>query len=113
MILIFFMDILGKAKEEIIIDNYAGKELFDILRNITVNVKIYTKNIDRISMKKYNSQYNNITIINSDIFHERFIIIDKNILYHCGSSFKDLGKKCFGINRIEDTLVIESILEKL
>ena len=34
--------------------------------------------------------------------HDRFIIIDKNILYHCGASFKDLGKKCFGINKIED-----------
>jgi len=110
----FFMDILGKAKEEIIIiDNYAGKELFDILRNINVNIKIYTKNIDDISMKKYNSQYNNITIMNNDIFHDRFIILDKNILYHCDSSFKDLGKKCFSINKIEDTSIIDSILNKL
>ena len=110
----FLMDILGKAKEEIIIiDNYAGKELFDILRNINVNIKIYSKNIDSVLIKKYNSQYNNITIINSDIYHDRFIIIDKSVLYHCGSSFKDLGKKCFGINRIEDTMVIESILNKL
>ena len=110
----FFMDILGKAKEEIIIiDNYAGKELFDILRNINVNIKIYTKNTDNVSMKKCTSQYNNITIINSDIFHDRFIIIDENILYHCGSSFKDLGKKCFGINRIEDTSILNNILNKL
>ena len=110
----FFIDILGKAKEEIIIiDNYAGKELFDILRNINVNIKIYTKNIDDISMKKYNSQYNNITIMNNDIFHDRFIILDKSILYHCGSSFKDLGKKCFAINEIKDTSIIESILNKL
>ncbi|MBQ8192711.1 MAG: hypothetical protein IJZ46_01385 [Bacilli bacterium] len=62
---------------------------------------------------KYNSQYNNITIINCDIFHDRFIIIDKNILYHCGSSFKDLGKKCFNINKIEDSLIIDKILDKL
>ena len=48
------IDILSKAKEEIIIiDNYAGKELFDITRNINVNIKIYTKNIDNISKKKY------------------------------------------------------------
>ena len=25
-------------------------------------------------------------------------MLDKNILYHCGSSFKDLGVKCFAIN---------------
>ena len=37
----------------IIIDNYAGKKLFDIIRNINVKVKIYTENIDNISKEKY------------------------------------------------------------
>ena len=42
------IDILSKAKKEIIvIDNYAGKKLFDIIRNINVKVKIYTENICR------------------------------------------------------------------
>ena len=37
------IDILNKAKKEIIIiDNYAGKELFDITKDIKVNIKIYT-----------------------------------------------------------------------
>ena len=44
------IDILSKAKKEIIIiDNYAGKKLFDIIRNINVKVKIYKENIDNIS----------------------------------------------------------------
>ena len=48
------IDILSKAKKEIIIiDNYAGKKLFDIIRNINVKVKIYTENIDNISKEKY------------------------------------------------------------
>ena len=35
------IDILNKAKKEIIIiDNYAGKELFDITKDIKVNIKI-------------------------------------------------------------------------
>ena len=81
------IDILSKAKEEIIIiDNYAGKELFDITRNINVNIKIYTKNIDNISKKKYEKEYSNIEIISTDIFHDRFIIIDNKVLYHIGSS---------------------------
>ncbi len=29
------------------------------------------------------------------------IIIDRNRVFHSGTSFKDLGKKCFGINEIE------------
>ena len=88
------IDILSKAKEEIIIiDNYAGKELFDITRNINVNIKIYTKNIDNISKKKYEKEYSNIEIISTDIFHDRFIIIDNKELYNIGSSLKDIGKK--------------------
>ncbi len=108
------IDILKKAKEEIIIiDNYAGKQLFDILKEIKINIKVVTKNIDEISYKKYNEQYENIEIINNDKFHDRFIIIDKKILYHSGSSFKDIGKKCFGINRIEDSSYLKNILLKI
>lgn len=108
------IDILSKAKEEIIIiDNYAGKELFDITRNINVNIKIYTKNIDDISKKKYEKEYSNIEIINTDIFHDRFIIIDNEELYHSGASFKDLGKRCFAISKIEDISLLKELLNKL
>lgn len=44
----------------------------------------------------------NVRFIYNNTFHDRFIIIDKNILYHCGLSFKDLGRKCFSINLIDD-----------
>ncbi len=89
------IDILNKAKKEIIIiDNYAGKELFDITKDIKVNIKIYTKNIDEVSKKKYMQEYSNIEIITTDIFHDRFIILDNKELYNLGSSLKDIGKKC-------------------
>ena len=106
--------ILGKAKKEIIIiDNYAGKELFDITRNIKINIKIYTKNIDSIAKKKYEEEYNNLTIINTAIFHDRFIILDNNTLYNLGSSLKDIGKKCTSINKIEDKDIVNNLLNKL
>ena len=38
------------------------------------------------------------------------IIIDDN-LYHVGASLKDLGKKCFGINKIEDKDYLKKIME--
>ena len=108
------IDILSNAKKEIIIiDNYAGKELFDITRNIKVNIKIYTKNIDDISKKKYEKEYSNIEIITTDMFHDRFIILDNKALYHSGSSFKDLGKRCFAINKMEDTSLLKELLNKL
>ena len=109
-----FIDILSKARKEIIIiDNYAGKKLFDIIKNINVNVKIYTENIDNISKEKYEKQYNNLEIINTNIFHDRFIIIDNKVLYHSGASFKDLGKKCFAITKMEDNNILKELLNKL
>ena len=108
------MNILGKAKKEIIIiDNYAGKELFDIIKDIKVNIKVYTENIDNIAKKKYEQQYSNLTIINTNIFHDRFILIDNKILYHSGASFKDLGKKCFCITKMEDKQIIKDLKNRL
>ena len=108
------IDILSKAKKEIIIiDNYAGKKLFDIIKDINIKVKIYTENIDNISKEKYKKQYSNIEIINTNIFHDRFIIIDNRVLYHSGASFKDLGKKCFAITKMEDDNILKELLNKL
>lgn len=108
------IDILNKAKKEIIIiDNYAGKELFDITKDIKVNIKIYTKNIDEISKKKYMQEYSNIEIITTDIFHDRFIILDNKELYNLGSSLKDIGKKCTSINRIDDSTILKELISRL
>ena len=108
------IDILNKSNKEIIIvDNYAGKELLDILKDMNKDITIVSKNINNELINKYLSQYQNITFIHNNSFHDRFIIIDNKILYHCGSSFKDLGKKCFGINMIDDKFIINNILDNL
>ena len=108
------LDILNKAnKEIIIIDNYAGKELLDILKNINKKIIIVTKNIDEILKKKYESQYSNITFINNDSFHDRFLIIDRKEIYTIGSSIKDIGKKTTCINKIEDEKELNKILEQV
>ena len=108
------MKILSVAKKEIIImDNYAGRELFDILRDVKCNIKVITKNTSEELIKKYNKQYNNVDVIKNDMFHDRFIIIDRKILYHSGSSFKDLGNKCFAINKIQDKDFLELLLNKI
>ena len=46
-------------------------------------------------------------------FHDRFLILDRKTAYHVGASLKDAGKKCFGINLIEDAGVIRDILQML
>ena len=60
-------------------------------------------------IKKYLSQYDNVEIIENNGFHDRFIIIDRKELYHCGASFKELGKKCFALSKIEDRKWLEEI----
>ena len=108
------IDILNTSnKEIIIIDNYAGKELLDILKDINKNITIISKNINEELKEKYNSQYKNIGFIYNDSFHDRFIIIDKKVLYHCGSSFKDLGKKCFCISKIEDINILNNLIKEI
>ena len=108
------LDILDKAENEIIIiDNYAGKELLDILKSIDKRIIIVSKNIDDKLIEKYESQYSNITFINNASFHDRFIILDRELFYTCGASFKDLGKKSFAINEFHDTKYLVKILEIL
>lgn len=110
----FLLRIFNKAKNEIIIiDNYAGKELLDELININKNVIIVSKNIDETLKSKYKKQYSNVKFIINNSFHDRFIIIDKKKLYVCGSSFKDLGKKCFYIGALKSSDYLSDILKSI
>ena len=108
------LDILDSSKESIIIiDNYANKNLFDLFSKTKKKVIVYSKNIDNELINKYKSQYSNVELKYNDGYHDRYIIIDNKILYHCGSPFKDLGKKCFCISKIDNILMIDDILNKL
>ena len=108
------IDIFNKSEKEIIlIDNYIDKNILDIFSKINKSVKIITNRYNNQDYEKYKMQYKNVEVIINDSFHDRFIIIDKMILYHCGASFKDLGKKCFDISRIEDNDILNNLLKKL
>ena len=106
--------IFDKAKESIIIiDNYINKNILDILSKTNRRVTLVTNKYNNIDYEKYKEQYNNVTLVVNNSFHDRFIILDKKILYHSGASFKDLGKKCFAITKIESKELLNSLLEKL
>ncbi len=107
-------DILNEARNSIIlIDNYLDKSILDILAKIDKSVFIITRNIKEKDLEMYKKQYQNINIQCDPSFHDRFIIIDKKMLYHCGASFKDLGKKCFAITRMEDKEILNQLLDKI
>lgn len=108
------LEIFNLAKDEIIIiDNYVGKVLLDELRSIDKNIIIISSNINVNLRKKYLKQYNNIKFIKNDSYHDRFIIIDRKIVFHSGASFKDLGRKCFGIHEIENYVEIEKLINEV
>lgn len=109
-------DIIKKANKKIlIIDNYIDDSVLKMLtkKNNNVEVVILTSeksNIQQIDIQKFNKEYPILKVAKTNKFHDRFIIIDNEEMYHLGASIKDLGKKCFGINKIEDVEIMEKIL---
>ena len=44
---------------------------------------------------------------------DEIIIIDRKRVFHSGASFKDLGRKCFGIHEIENYVEIEKLINEV
>lgn len=108
------LDILNEAHEEIIIvDNYANKELFDILKNINKKIYVISKNLDSILINKYSKQYSNVTFINNDLFHDRYIILDRKTVYVSGMSLKDLGKKYSYMYKMNEKIFINDLVSRI
>lgn len=53
------------------------------------------KKVCESDLCKYEQQYNNMIIK----YNDSFIILDDQILYHSGAFFKDIGNKCFALNK--------------
>jgi hypothetical protein len=104
---VFVADLIKKAQKSIIlIDNYVDESVLTLLskRNKIVAATIYTKSISRqlqLDLKKHNSQYPEIKLIEFKEAHDRFLILDGIELYHFGASLKDLGKKWFAFSKME------------
>ncbi len=110
------IDIIKKANKKIlIIDNYIDDSVLKMLtkKNKNVEVVILTSdksNIQKLDIQKFNKEYPILKVAKTNKFHDRFIVIDNKEMYHLGASIKDLGKKCFGINKIEDIEIINKVI---
>ena len=111
------IDILKEAKEKIIIiDSYADKEILDIIRNIKTKVVIITKKNNLLTNKdieKYNQQYNNLEVKYDNTYHDRYFILDKQVVYHCGTSLNRIGYKTFSITRINDKNITSMLINNI
>ncbi|WP_320917831.1 ORF6N domain-containing protein [Enterocloster bolteae] len=113
------VELVGKAEKSIIlIDNYVDVDTLNILakKKRNVNVCIYTVKQTKLTaadVRNFNRQYPKLEVKYTGVFHDRFLIIDDYFAYHIGASLKDAGKKCFGINLMEDEGTIKGILNIL
>ena len=113
------VSLIQKSEKEItLIDGYVDVGTLNLLskKKSDVAVTIYTQKqtkLTKADVKNFNAQYPTLKIKYTKVFHDRFLIFDRTIAYHVGASLKDTGKKCFGINLIQDAGVIKDILQRL
>ena len=100
--------IAGATRSILLIDNWVDINTLEILakKQPGVMVEIVTSSrgnkIGSIDLSTFNAQYGGLTIKVSQLFHDRFLIIDERNLFLFGASLKDLGKKCFAFTRLDD-----------
>ena len=108
------------AKTElIVIDPYFDDSVLQLIAQKRTGVSVLVvKNLRKnllhtMDVAKFNAQHGNtLTVKESTMFHDRFLIIDKSILIHVGASLNFLGKRCFAFATL-DKSNIPDILAKI
>ena len=111
-------DLVGRAEREIsLVDGYVDVHTLNILakKHKGVAVTVYTSGnrLTQGDVDVFNAQYPQLTVRRTRTFHDRFLILDSATAYHIGASLKDAGKKCFGIDLIQDEELTKMLIEKL
>jgi hypothetical protein len=113
----FIERLIKSAKKSILlIDNYVDESVLTMLsgKNKGVQVDIYTKELSNallLAQDKFNSQYGNLSLHQTNRVHDRFMIIDNQTIYLIGASLKDAGKRLFAFTKMSATHIEE--LKKL
>ncbi|MBR3698528.1 MAG: ORF6N domain-containing protein [Bacteroidales bacterium] len=122
-----YSEIYSFAKKTIhIIDNYIGLKTLALLKDVSPKVKvtIFSDNVNhglhQTEFVDFQREYPNVDITlktSGGIYHDRYIFIDhgtKNeMVFHCGGSSKDGGKRVTSISRVEDVILYQSIIGNL
>ena len=116
---VIFNQIIETAKESLILlDPYVDILTLDFFKNkkIDISLLLITSSKARIQDNEINdfqAQYGEVTKRVDDRYHDRYLIIDRKMIYHLGASVNYLGKKLSQISLIEDEDVKETILSRL
>lgn len=90
--------------------------MLDIVKRLSVEVVIITKKNNLLTKQdlfKYNKQYHNLKVYFSNNFHDRYFVIDDEIVYHCGTSINRIGYRTFSINLVSDADVANMLIDKV
>lgn len=112
--------LIMRAKTTILlIDNWVGTETLDMLAkkrkgvDVTVVTSAHKDGKGRLrhtlaetDITRFNAQYPTLAIKFSDVFHDRFLILDDREIYLIGASLKDLGRKCFAFTRLDSGEIV-------
>ena len=119
-----YTEIYSYAKKTIhIIDNYINLKTLVLLKSVAngVKVTIFSDNINyglhQTEFDDFQREYPNVTVslkTSGGIYHDRYIFIDhgtKNeMIFHCGGSSKDGGKRVTSISQVEDVMLYQNII---
>ena len=111
------LDIFKFAKSSLtIIDSYADNVILDMIKRLNISVLLITKSnglLTNQDIERYNKQYHNLTIKYDNTFHDRYFILDNEVLYHCGASINRIGYKTFSITLVGDDSIREMLIDKI
>ena len=124
---IAYAEIYSYAKKTIhIVDNYISLKTLVLLKAVKPNVKvtIFSDNVNhglhQTEFDDFKREYPNVDIMlkpTGGIYHDRYIFIDsgtKNeMIFHCGGSSKDGGKRVTSITKVEDVMLYQDIIGSL
>ena len=112
--------IRSAKRELIVIDPYFADSVLPILAQKRAGVRVTVVNCTRgakllhaVDVNQFNQQYaNTLMVKTSNLFHDRFLIIDNASIIHIGASLNYLGKRCFAFSSFDPSNIPE-ILAKL
>lgn len=124
---IAYSEIYSYAKKTIhIVDNYISLKTLVLVKSVAPSVKvtIFSDNVNhglhQTEFNDFRKEYPNVDIslkTTGGIYHDRYFFIDygskKEMIFHCGGSSKDGGKRVSSITKVNDVMLYRTIIDNL
>ena len=110
--------IFGANESIVLIDPYfdeTGLRFFKKRKNgVKLCVYISDKSkLEKSDIEVFEKQYGQLDVIKTNVFHDRYLIVDNSVCYSLGTSLNCVGKRVFSVNTITEKEIIDLIIKKL